>query len=760
MLCAASVSRAEDVIFRQDFRLGAADWTRNPQLEVPEVLGAVWKQSTVYGLVATGYSDATQLRYVSDELISSPEISLKDYTSAFLSFTHTYRYGSLEHISLYCYADGIWHPLSIPVYPTGTDWVFVNSGSISLSSFLGKTVRIAFRYTSTDAVAGTWEIQDMLIEGTPSVSKPVERIGVKEFSRRAEAQTDYEVTGVVQDIVNSTYGNFFFADTADASSRIYLYGVLTPEGGTRQFYTLDVGKDDTLTVRGRWLHYTNKQTGEDYDEIVNAVYVVNRKAAYDPDWSDYLQGNWSDYTGRTVSLPDTMYVCAYGQQALLVASERLRSPEEIAAGLPLDSVRYKEVLRRNRLATLTLTGIANPTAWRLGSRLLNLKAVVRDKRRLEPVGSLQVLPAERPAVPLLQGASLRVCGANIENYFYHWDGAYAGASSGQEFAWQTEKLCNALLMLDADLYALCEVDDGQEVLLTLTSAMNKACSATRYDYVNDGTTSNQTIKCAYIYRKDKLLPYGSLTHPYTAASYTWYNRELVQGFQEIASGERFVVSVNHFKAKSGTADTNTDRMYNVQWLASALADVPSLYADSDILVLGDLNSYSAEEPVRYLSAAGYVDELKRFVPDDYSYVYRGETGFLDHVLTTPSLSRQVRSVAVWHVNADEPVAHAYTYGDTTPWRYSDHDPVLVGLRLGNSPAVPTDAAQHESAHLAWSVSAGRLALHSDVPARVAVYGLDGRCVGYWHVYGTQTVALPAGIYVLAGEGKNYKCIIP
>ncbi|MEG1591885.1 MAG: choice-of-anchor J domain-containing protein, partial [Chryseobacterium sp.] len=43
------------------------------------------------------------------------------------------------------------------------DWV--SSGNVDLSAFLGKNVRIAFKYTSTSSEAATWEVDDFKIKG-------------------------------------------------------------------------------------------------------------------------------------------------------------------------------------------------------------------------------------------------------------------------------------------------------------------------------------------------------------------------------------------------------------------------------------------------------------------------------------------------------------------------------------------------------------------------------------------------------------------
>ena len=77
----------------------------------------------------------------------------------------------------------------------------------------------------------------------------------------------------------------------------------------------------------------------------------------------------------------------------------------------------------------------------------------------------------------------------------------------------------------------------------------------------DSVTSTY-IKVGLIYRTDKLRPMLHLGHPYHpgASSYLMqagdYKRELVQCFEELATGERFVVCANHFKSKSGGDSTN------------------------------------------------------------------------------------------------------------------------------------------------------------------------------------------------------------
>ena len=70
----------------------------------------------------------------------------------------------------------------------------------------------------------------------------------------------------------------------------------------------------------------------------------------------------------------------------------------------------------------------------------------------------------------------------------------------------------------------------------------------------------------------------------------------------------------------------------------------------------------------------------------YSYAFRGEFGSLDYALANPSASPLVKEVVEWHINADEPIALDYneefypaSFRDSSVYRSSDHDPVLVGF---------------------------------------------------------------------------------
>ena len=177
-----------------------------------------------------------------------------------------------------------------------------------------------------------------------------------------------------------------------------------------------------------------------------------------------------------------------------------------------------------------------------------------------------------------------------------------------------------------------------------------------------------------------------------------------QEFEEISSGEQFVVVVNHFKSKgscpSDPLDPNADQgdgqgcwsLKREQQAAALLTFINTTLVplDPDVLVMGDLNAYGAEDPITVLTSGGLVNQIAANIPaaERYSYVFDGTAGYLDHALSTASVSPQLTDVAFWHINADEPSVIDYNTEFKTvdlyqphAFRASDHDPVLVGLNL-------------------------------------------------------------------------------
>lgn len=140
----------------------------------PTSVNEVWMRDSKYGWMATAF-DVTAKSSTSDATLVSPEIDLTNYSSATLSFKHALNYikqdNIAERLSVTVRCDGQETPITNFVqWPSGTNWTPVESGEISLNEFAGKKIHIAFRYTSTDDNASTWEIFSMYLTGNKSTS--------------------------------------------------------------------------------------------------------------------------------------------------------------------------------------------------------------------------------------------------------------------------------------------------------------------------------------------------------------------------------------------------------------------------------------------------------------------------------------------------------------------------------------------------------------------------------------------------------------
>ena len=177
----------------------------------------------------------------------------------------------------------------------------------------------------------------------------------------------------------------------------------------------------------------------------------------------------------------------------------------------------------------------------------------------------------------------------------------------------------------------------------------------------------------------------------------------MQTFEEFATGEKFIYSINHFKAKSGSAsgaDANKgdgQGAFNASRVAEANGVMDKYNAfkaalhDEDILIMVDLNDYGKEDPIMAFLKRGFYDLHRAFHADSsYSYTFSGQAGYLDHAIASASLLGQVTGMAAYTINSDENDKWTYDKSsDRTMFRCSDHDPVLVGLRLDSTAVVDT-----------------------------------------------------------------------
>jgi predicted extracellular nuclease len=313
----------------------------------------------------------------------------------------------------------------------------------------------------------------------------------------------------------------------------------------------------------------------------------------------------------------------------------------------------------------------------------------------------------RNAAPAAVGGTLKVAAANVDNFFSTVnDGAHVcaprqvaadcrGARSEAAFERQRAKLVEALAAIDADVVALMEIENnGAVALQSLVDALNARIGAASWAIVADPPegTGGDAIKVALIYRPARVRPLGRARGDRDPV----HNRSpLAQAFETVADGARLNLIVSHFKSRrcDGAAGPELDRhdlqgcfshrrLLQARALARFAAQVARRSDVADTLLVGDFNAYAQEDPVRALVAHGFADQVARFDPDGYSYVFDGAAGRLDQVLASAGLTAKVTGVTEWHISADEPTLADDASTPPTPWRASDHDPVVIGLALG------------------------------------------------------------------------------
>ena len=421
--------------------------------------------------------------------------------------------------------------------------------------------------------------------------------------------------------------------------------------------------------------------------ILTMLFSISLFALEKVQFPESFADGWEPYVGKMVQITTPLYVCGNYYDSLILAPERLYVPEEHAIGLAEgDSTNYWAIKQANRAQIIRLTCNIRNYEVRTGAVLKNLTARVVAPGKLV-TGATPKFQNNKPDPKPKMPKGLLVCAANIQNYFYDLGGYAHRKTTKEQQAIQTEKISKALTHINADIYAICEIQKGDSAAQMLVDAMNAKAKKVRYAYVSQGWSNGDTISCGYIYRSDRVRPYGDLQYGYHDPSNHYHYRMVACGFEEVKSGERFVLNINHLRSKRGTGDeSNAKRMVNVDSLLVMLNRIEQeqLFGDADILLVGDYNCYTQEQPIQTIIGAGYEDILMQYDSTGYSYVYHSEAGYLDRAFASPTMAAQVKAVHPYHLNADYFYSRGYKRRlDKTMFRCADHDPILISLQLGD-----------------------------------------------------------------------------
>ncbi len=286
-----------------------------------------------------------------------------------------------------------------------------------------------------------------------------------------------------------------------------------------------------------------------------------------------------------------------------------------------------------------------------------------------------------------------------------------GAADDANLKRQQDKIVAAVNGLGADVVSLEEIEnsaafgkDRDAALSTLVDALNGALGSEQWAFVPSPAAlpaSEDVIRTAFIYKKAVVAPSGDsviLDDP----AFRNARQPLAQAFAPLTDPDAAILAiVNHFKSKgdsrpAATGDNangiqgafNGDRVRQADALGKFAAARSAEIGTDDVFLLGDFNAYTQEDPIVKLREYGF--EPLEAGTGKYSYSFSGQSGSLDHVLASPSARELVTGTDIWNINAVEALALEYSrfnynalnFYDTTPYRSSDHDPVIVGLDLG------------------------------------------------------------------------------
>ena len=381
--------------------------------------------------------------------------------------------------------------------------------------------------------------------------------------------------------------------------------------------------------------------------------------------------------------------------------------------------------------------------------------------RINPTDVITVTPT-REANPVVTEGNLSIATFNVLNYFngeidangdvtFDFD-LNRGAEDETEFALQEARIVEAIVGLNADVVGLMEIEnDGfgdDSAIVSLVAAVNAELAETeQYSFISTADSTaigTDAITVGLLYRAAIVTPEGDAQvvdmpiQQIDEDSVAQMRPSLIQSFAHVESGKTFAVAVNHFKSKgSGCGEdlaedvSETDAIQgscNALRVSAAITLGEALSDESlpeRILVLGDLNSYSAEDPVAVLTdytaetqgytvmtAAntgmddgasvevtanyGYVNLAEEFDADGYSYWFYGteQVGSLDHVLASEAMLADAVDGAHWNINSPEvyqfqydqalsyyPDEDGYAFTDVGPFRSSDHDPFIATFNL-------------------------------------------------------------------------------
>ncbi|MGY3088189.1 putative extracellular nuclease [Hymenobacter sp. UYAg731] len=436
---------------------------------------------------------------------------------------------------------------------------------------------------------------------------------------------------------------------------------------------------------------------------------------------------------------------------------------------------------------------------RVGSTVTSLRGILgygNSKWRIQPLAGADApaVVSVRPPVPTFGPIDVKIASMNVLNFF-NGNGLGAGfptsrgALTFDDFQRQRSKILAAISQMNADVVGLMEVEnDGtgaNSAVQDLVNGLNQLMGAGTYAFVNDGGANSQPndtdlIHCCILYKPAAVTPYG----PALLATVTgiFERPPLAQVFitnRATAARDTFALIVNHLKSKASGTGANADQGDGqgasnlrrkgqatglVQFINTVVRPAGTRY----VVSVGDYNANYEEDPMDIMRAAGFVLGSPA---SSASYLFSGLSGSLDHAVLSGNLVGHA-AVEKWHINASEPEFLEYDIAGaatdiTSPFRSSDHDPILIGLNFRTTVTATGRAITSGQINVFPNPAPGafnlRISGFAAQPMTLEVVSALGQRLLMLHgtaeelqaEIGPRTARLVAGTYVLRLSGTGF-----
>jgi len=523
-------------------------------------------------------------------------------------------------------------------------------------------------------------------------------IDVADIRVLAKEKTMLEIRGLVSGVVqgNDQLGGFYIQDAR------YFYQKSVFVNSSEQ---VSVGDEVLLNAI---IIEKNNETQLDNVELIK-ILSHNRFINVEKISLPISYEQWEELEGCLVEIKDNLQISdsyqfnKYGQ-LLLSKGELIQETELFDA--QRDSLEIAHLTLQQELNSIYVDDLSDlkfpqidslyidPFKVVMGAKCSKIKGFVSQYNKTYKVRLVNDLIVEQSDPPNLIGldTDLKIMNFNLYNLF-NGNGkeeefpTARGAKSYDAYQLQLKKLASAIYTVDPDILAMMELEnDGEDEL----SSIQQFC-----DYLNKhgdrqyeiahthGVIGDYPIKTGIIYDPSVVeTKYKAQYHNHPNFS----RPSLSQRFIYNDSLE-FVICANHFKSKGsrnakgldldqkdGQASYNFKRTLQAKTL---LDIIDSLYFDENIIVLGDFNAYSQEDPIQALQSTN----LNRLETVNHSYVYKGKNGSLDHVFVSDDFKDHIDQVQTWNINSIYPswINYSHNLADSSYFRSSDHNPMVIGV---------------------------------------------------------------------------------